>query len=36
MGQAQSSLPNDLFGATLPSDVLGAALEQFNDIVMVT
>ena len=36
MGQAQSSLPNDLFGATLPPDVLGVALEQFNDIVMVT
>ena len=36
MGQAPSSIPNDLFGTTLPSEVLGAALEQFNDIVMVT
>ena len=36
MGPPESSLPHTLFGAELPQDVLGAALEQFNDIVVVT
>ena len=35
MGPPKSSISHDPFGTTLPPDVLGAALEQFNDIVMV-
>ncbi len=36
MGQPKSSLPPALFGTALPPDVLGAAVDQFNDIVVVT
>ncbi len=36
MGQAETSNPQELSGTTLPPDVIGASLEQFNDIVMVT
>ena len=36
MGQPASPPQQSLFGTTLPPDVLGAGLEQFNDIVMIT
>jgi PAS domain S-box-containing protein len=36
MGQAIPPAPQNLFGTSLPADVLGAAVERFNDIVMVT
>lgn len=36
MGQAETFLPRDSTSTTLPSDVIHASLEQFNDIVMVT
>ncbi len=36
MGQAESVDSRVPFGTTLPPDVLGAAVDRFNDIVMVT
>jgi PAS domain S-box-containing protein len=36
MGQAKSVESRDPFGTVLPADVLGAAVDCFNDIVMVT
>jgi PAS domain S-box-containing protein len=36
MGQAKSVASQDPFGTILPPDVLGAAVDRFNDIVMVT
>jgi PAS domain S-box-containing protein len=36
MGQAKSVDSHDPFGTFLPPDVLGAAVDRFNDIVMVT
>ena len=36
MGQPASPPQQSLFGTTLPPDVLGAGLGQFNDIVMIT
>jgi PAS domain S-box-containing protein len=36
MGQAMRSVSQNPFGTVLPSDVLGAAVDGFNDIVMVT
>jgi PAS domain S-box-containing protein len=36
MGQAKSVDSRDPFGTILPPDVLGAAVDRFNDIVMVT
>jgi PAS domain S-box-containing protein len=36
MGQTKSVASRDPFGTTLPADVLGAAVDRFNDIVMVT
>jgi PAS domain S-box-containing protein len=35
MDQATPSVSRDPFGTTLPPDVLGAAVDQLNDIVMV-
>ena len=36
MGQAETSIPREMTGTTLPPDVIHTSLEQFNDIVMVT
>jgi PAS domain S-box-containing protein len=36
MGQALPSVSQNPFGVALPSDVVGAAIERLNDIVMVT
>lgn len=36
MGQAMRSVSQNPFGLTLPPDVIGAAIERLNDIVMVT
>src|SRR5450432_240837 len=36
MGQAMRSASQIPFGNVLPADVLGAAVDGFNDIVMVT
>jgi PAS domain S-box-containing protein len=36
MGPPKASVSQDPFGLVLPLDVLGAAVEGFNDIVMVT
>ncbi len=36
MGQAIRSVSQNPFGTYLPPDVLGAAVDRFNDIVMVT
>jgi PAS domain S-box-containing protein len=36
MGQAIRSVSKNPFGTYLPPDVLGAAVDRFNDIVMVT
>jgi PAS domain S-box-containing protein len=36
MGQAKTVASHDPFGTVLPPDVLGAAVDRFNDIVMVT
>jgi len=36
MGQAPRSVSQNPFGAVLPSDLTGAAVERLNDIVMVT
>lgn len=36
MGQALPTVSQNPFGIALPSDVVGAAIERLNDIVMVT
>jgi PAS domain S-box-containing protein len=36
MGEAPPSVSQNPFGTVLPPDVLGAAVDRFNDIVMVT
>jgi PAS domain S-box-containing protein len=36
MGQAMRSVSQNPFGLTLPPDVVGAAIERLNDIVLVT
>ena len=36
MGKAVPPASQNLLGSYLPEDVLGAAVERFNDIVMVT